>query len=536
MSAPQTLGGPSRCGRVLGRSLDKIVKNAAWRKHSHIVSSCKSALDKLDTLSDSALSDPSSPLLGLSSSDADFVLNPILLALDSNYAKLADPALESLFKLFSLGLVRGEIESNIPNSILYKIVQSVCKVGGIGDESIELAVLRVLLSAVRCPCVLIRGDCLLHVIRTCYNVYLSALNGTNQVCAKSVLAQIVLIVFTRAEEDSMDVSTKTVPVSELLEFTDKNLNEGSSIYYCQKFVSEVVNASEGVPDLKFSQPITGPELRNGESKVSNGEEKDGVEEEETKEGVESSSDGVTRLKAEIGIFFPMLILRVLENILQPSFVQKMTVLNLLEKIVGDPQIIIDIFVNYDCDVDSTNIFERIVNGLLKTALGPPSGSTTTLSAVQDVTFRHESVKCLVGIIKSMGAWMDGQLKIGHSDSPKSFENDTLAESHSTSTAEDGTLADCELHPEMNSELSDAATVEQRRAYKIELLKGVSLFNRKPSKGIEFLINTRKVGNTPEEVASFLKKNTTGLNETMIGNYLGEREEFALKVARRGTEN
>lgn len=333
-----------------------------------------------------------------------------------------------------------------------------CKVGGIGDESIELAVLRVLLSAVRCPCVLIRGDCLLHVIRTCYNVYLSALNGTNQVCAKSVLAQIVLIVFTRAEEDSMDVSTKTVPVSELLEFTDKNLNEGSSIYYCQNFVSEVVNASEGVPDLKFSQPITGPELQNGESKVSNGEEKDGVEEEETKEGVESSSDGVTSkiredgflvfkylcklsmkfssqedpddeillrgktvslellkvimnnggsvwhtnerflnaikqylclsllknsalsvmsifqllcsifmslitkyrsgLKSEIGIFFPMLILRVLENILQPSFVQKMTVLNLLEKIVGDPQIIIDIFVNYDCDVDSTNIFER----------------------------------------------------------------------------------------------------------------------------------------------------------------------------------
>ena len=64
------------------------------------------------------------------------------------------------------------------------------------------------------------------------------------------------------------------------------------------------------------------------------------------------------LKAEIGIFFPMLILRVLENVLQPSFLQKMTVLNLLEKIDGDSQIIIDIFVNYDCDVDSPNVFER----------------------------------------------------------------------------------------------------------------------------------------------------------------------------------
>ncbi|KAK6241443.1 Sec7 domain - like 3 [Theobroma cacao] len=629
MSASQTLGGPSRCGRVLGPSLDKIIKNAAWRKHSHLVSSCKSTLDKLETLSDSALSDPTSPLLGLSSSDAEFILNPILLALDSNYAKVAEPALECTFKLFSLGLILGEIDSNISNSILYKIVESVCKVGGIGEESVELAVLRVLLSAVRCPCVLIRGDCLLHVVRTCYNVYLGGLNGTDQICAKSVLAQIMLIVFTRAEEDSIDVSLKTVSVNELLEFTDKNLNEGSSIYYCQNFVSEIMSASEGVPDLKLSQPGPVQELQNGESRVSKGEEKEEVGEEETKEGVESGSSGISSkiredgflvfknlcklsmkfssqenpddqillrgktvslellkvimdnggsvwrsnerflnaikqylclsllknsalsvmsifqlqcsiftslltkfrsgLKAEIGIFFPMLILRVLENVLQPSFLQKMTVLNLLEKIAGDSQVIIDIFVNYDCDVDSPNIFERIVNGLLKTALGPPPGSTTTLSAVQDITFRHESVKCLVGIIKSMGAWMDQQLKIGDSDLPKSFESDTSAESHSIPTAEDGTVPDCELHPEMNPELSDAATLEQRRAYKIELQKGVSLFNRKPSKGIEFLINTKKVGDAPEEVASFLKNNTTGLNETMIGDYLGEREEFSLRV-------
>lgn len=64
------------------------------------------------------------------------------------------------------------------------------------------------------------------------------------------------------------------------------------------------------------------------------------------------------LKAEIGIFFPMLILRVLENILQPRFIQKMTVLNLLEKISHDPQLVIDLFVNYDCDLDAPNIYER----------------------------------------------------------------------------------------------------------------------------------------------------------------------------------
>lgn len=63
---------------------------------------------------------------------------------------------------------------------------------------------------------------------------------------------------------------------------------------------------------------------------------------------------------------------------------------------------------------------------------------------------------------------------------------------------------------------------------IKMQKGISLFNRKPSKGIEFLINAKKIGGSPEEVALFLK-NTSGLNETMIGDYLGEREEFPLKV-------
>ncbi|KAI3447875.1 hypothetical protein Pfo_004540 [Paulownia fortunei] len=233
------------------------------------------------------------------------------------------------------------------------------------------------------------------------------------------------------------------------------------------------------------------------------------------------------LKSEIGIFFPMLILRVLENVLQPSFLQKMTVLSLLEKISQDSQIIIDTFVNYDCDVEAPNIFERTVNGLLKTALGPPPGSITSLSPAQDMTFRHESVKCLVIIIKSMGSWMDQQLKVGEFNPPKFSDNENLTE-NPTYPIDDANSADYELHLEANSEFSDAATLEQRRAYKLEIQKGVALFNRKPSKGIEFLMSTKKVGSSPEEVASFLKS-ASGLNESMIGDYFGEREEFPMKV-------
>ena len=66
------------------------------------------------------------------------------------------------------------------------------------------------------------------------------------------------------------------------------------------------------------------------------------------------------VKAEIGVFFPMIVLRVLENVAQPNFQQKMIVLRFLEKLCVDSQILVDIFLNYDCDVNSSNIFERYV--------------------------------------------------------------------------------------------------------------------------------------------------------------------------------
>lgn len=62
----------------------------------------------------------------------------------------------------------------------------------------------------------------------------------------------------------------------------------------------------------------------------------------------------------------------------------------------------------------------------------------------------------------------------------------------------------------------------------DLQEGIALFNKKPRKGIEFLIKANKVGETPEEVSKFLQ-NGTGLDKAMIGDYLGEKEDFAIKV-------
>nr|XP_043623533.1 brefeldin A-inhibited guanine nucleotide-exchange protein 2-like [Erigeron canadensis] len=238
------------------------------------------------------------------------------------------------------------------------------------------------------------------------------------------------------------------------------------------------------------------------------------------------------LKAEIGVFFPMIVLRVLENVPQPNFQQKMIVLRFLTRLCADSQILVDIFVNYDCDVNSSNIFERMVNGLLKTAQGVPPGVATSLLPPQDITMKLEAMKCLVAVLKSMGDWMNKQLRIPGAYSTMKAE--IVDHEIGNPPIENGVAyvqepaEGSESHPEASSEVSDVSTIEQCRAYKLELQEGISLFNRTPKKGIEFLINVNKLGNSPEEIAEFLK-NASGLNKTMVGDYLGEREDLPLKV-------
>lgn len=60
-------------------------------------------------------------------------------------------------------------------------------------------------------------------------------------------------------------------------------------------------------------------------------------------------------------------------------------------------------------------------------------------------------------------------------------------------------------------------------------EGINLFNRKPKKGIDFLVSTKKVGHSPDEIATFLIRNDSLLNKTLIGDYLGEGDELSINV-------
>ena len=118
----------------------------AWRKHSHIVAACKSALDKLESITDD--SSASTPLYGVASvSNAESFIQPLILAIDSSSPIVVEPALDCSYRLFSLCLIRCEIDpSEHPHSIIFRLIDSICKCSGLGEEAVELAILKTLLA------------------------------------------------------------------------------------------------------------------------------------------------------------------------------------------------------------------------------------------------------------------------------------------------------------------------------------------------------------------------------------------------------
>lgn len=312
MASSQALGGSTRCGKILGPSFDKIIKNVAWRKHTNLVAACKSAIDKLETLTELPSISLSSTIPTLSPSDADSLISPLLLALDSASPKIIDPALDALFRLFSCNLIRFELDRSSDenrNLIVFQLIESVCKCCSLGDELVEFSVMKVLLSAIRSSYVVFRGDYLNHIVKTCYNVYLGGLNGTNQICAKAVLAQIMLIVFTRIEEDSMFVNSfRIITVSELLEYTDRNLSEGNSVQLVQNVINDVMESNEGVEDVK-QQQSENPMNGNGNGNANSDEnpsdgDVSGVKVEENREAevnMEEKFEGALEVKSVGGL-------------------------------------------------------------------------------------------------------------------------------------------------------------------------------------------------------------------------------------------
>lgn len=66
------------------------------------------------------------------------------------------------------------------------------------------------------------------------------------------------------------------------------------------------------------------------------------------------------LKMQIEVFFKEIFMNILETS-SSSFEHKWMVIHALTRICADAQSVVDIYVNYDCDLSAANLFERLEN-------------------------------------------------------------------------------------------------------------------------------------------------------------------------------
>lgn len=198
------------------------------------------------------------------------------------------------------------------------------------------------------------------------------------------------------------------------------------------------------------------------------------------------------LKMQIEVFFKEIFLNILETSTS-SFEHKWMVIQALTRICADAQSVVDIYVNYDCDLSAANLFERLVNDLSKIAQGRHAlelGATPG----QEKAMRVRGLECLVSILKCMVEWSkelyinpNGQSTLSgdHLDTPDERDNHLAAlalpdhggSTNSINSAESGGNKEVLDSPEQLEVLKQQKEVWQA---------GIDLFNRKPKKGIQFL--------------------------------------------------
>uniref|UniRef100_A0A8C3WUE9 ARF guanine nucleotide exchange factor 1 n=1 Tax=Catagonus wagneri TaxID=51154 RepID=A0A8C3WUE9_9CETA len=246
----------------------------------------------------------------------------------------------------------------------------------------------------------------------------------------------------------------------------------------------------------------------------------------------------THLKMQIEVFFKEIFLYILETSTS-SFDHKWMVIQTLTRICADAQCVVDIYVNYDCDLNAANIFERLVNDLSKIAQGRGS-QELGMSNVQELSLRKKGLECLVSILKCMVEWSKDQYVNPNSQTTlgqeKPSEQETSEIKHPETINRYGSLNSLESTSSSgigsySTQMSGTDNPEQFEVLKQQkeiIEQGIDLFTKKPKRGIQYLQEQGMLGTTPEDIAQFLHQEER-LDSTQVGEFLGDNDKFNKEV-------
>uniref|UniRef100_A0A672ZN45 ADP-ribosylation factor guanine nucleotide-exchange factor 1 (brefeldin A-inhibited) n=1 Tax=Sphaeramia orbicularis TaxID=375764 RepID=A0A672ZN45_9TELE len=246
----------------------------------------------------------------------------------------------------------------------------------------------------------------------------------------------------------------------------------------------------------------------------------------------------THLKMQIEVFFKEIFLYILETSTS-SYDHKWMVIQTLTRICADAQSVVDIYVNYDCDLNAANIFERLVNDLSKIAQGR-GGHELGTTPLQELTLRKKGLECLVSILKCMVEWSKdqyvnpnsqtslGQEKPSEQDSTETKAPETINRYGSINSLDSTASSGIGSYSTQMSGTDNPEQFEVLKQQKEIIEQGIDLFNKKPKRGIQYLQEQGMLGTTPEDLAQFLHQEER-LDSTQVGEFLGDNDRFNKEV-------
>lgn len=228
------------------------------------------------------------------------------------------------------------------------------------------------------------------------------------------------------------------------------------------------------------------------------------------------------LKMQIEVFFKEIFMNILETS-SSSFEHKWMVIHALTRICADAQSVVDIYVNYDCDLSAANLFERLVNDLSKIAQGRQALELGA-SPNQEKSMRIRGLECLVSILKCMVEW-SRDLYVNPSvpadQQPLSDPPDTTPETPLPRYGSAGSLSSANSSLTGNKEVPDSPEQYEVQKQQKEVWEtGIEIFSRKPGKGVQYLQEQGLLGTSSEDVARWLHLDER-LDKTAIGDFLGD---------------
>ncbi|KAF5748605.1 GNOM-like 2 [Tripterygium wilfordii] len=176
-----------------------------------------------------------------------------------------------------------------------------------------------------------------------------------------------------------------------------------------------------------------------------------------------------------------------------------------------PEFIIEIFVNYDCDPTCRNLFEEIGKLLCRNSF-PAGGPLTTL--------QMQAFEGLLIMIHNIA--------------------DSVDKEDDSSVAGTYPIDIHEYRPFWEEKSGDSENLVEhsriRKAQKRKILIAGHHFNRDEKKGLAYLTHCHLVSDPPDPKAfALFFRFTPGLDKNLIGDYLGDPDEFHIQVLKQFTE-